>query len=126
MSNPKRPVSTVEEFIKVFHEMSARYGRSELWYDYIDMHTIALANTCDLRCRDTREEQYNAIVQKYDENTVQQFAVLTAITMTALLENPEQDFLGTVYHNLGLSKSQAGQFFTPYNVGQMMARIHNV
>lgn len=36
MSNPKRPVSTVEEFIKVFHEMSARYGHSELWYDYID------------------------------------------------------------------------------------------
>ena len=69
------------------------------------------------------EEQYNAIVQKYDEKTVQQFAVLTAITMTALLENPEQDFLGTVYHNLGLSKSQAGQFFTPYNVGQMMARM---
>lgn len=52
MSNPKRPVSTVEEFIKVFHEMSARYGRSELWYDYIDMHAIALANTCDLRCRE--------------------------------------------------------------------------
>lgn len=69
-------------------------------------------------------ERYKAIVQKYDEKTVQQFAVLTAITMTALLENPEQDFLGTVYHNLGLSKSQAGQFFTPYNVGQMMARIN--
>lgn len=124
MSNPKRPVSTVEEFIQIFHEMSARYGRSELWYDYIDMHAIALANTCDLRCRDAREEQYNAIVQKYDEKTVQQFAVLTAITMTALLEKPEQDFLGTVYHNLGLSKSQAGQFFTPYNIGQMMARIN--
>lgn len=37
MSNPKRPVSPVEEFIKAFHEMSARYGRSELWYDYIDI-----------------------------------------------------------------------------------------
>lgn len=125
MSSQKAPVSPVIEFIKVFNEMSARYGRSELWYDYIDMHAIALANTCDLRCRDAREEQYHAIVQKYDENTVQQFAVLTAITMTALLENPEQDFLGTVYHNLGLSKSQAGQFFTPYNVGQMMARIQH-
>lgn len=124
MSSQKAPVSPVIEFIKVLNEMSARYGRSELWYDYIDMHAIALANTCDLRCRDTREEQYNAIVQKYDEKTVQQFAELTAITMTALLENPEQDFLGTVYHNLGLSKSQAGQFFTPYNVGQMMARIN--
>lgn len=124
MSSQKAPVSLVIEFIKVFNEMSARYGRSELWYDYIDMHAIALANTCDLRCRDAREGQYNAIVRKYDEKTVQQFAVLTAITMTALLENPEQDFLGTVYHNLGLSKSQAGQFFTPYNVGQMMARIN--
>ena len=111
MSSQKAPVSPVIEFIKVFNEMSARYGRSELWYDYIDMHAIALANTCDLRCRDAREGQYNAIVRKYDEKTVQQFAVLTAITMTALLENPEQDFLGTVYHNLGLSKSQAGQFF---------------
>ena len=53
-----------------------------------------------------------------------QFAVLTGITMTALLENPEQDFLGTVYQNLGLTKSRAGQFFTPYNVGQMMARMN--
>ena len=97
MSSQKAPVSPVIEFIKVFNEMSARYGRSELWYDYIDMHAIALANTCDLQCRDAREEQYNAIVQKYDEKTVRQFAVLTAITMTALLENPEQDFLGTVY-----------------------------
>ena len=42
MSNPKRPVSTVEEFIKVFHEMSARYGHSELWYDYIDMNFVRM------------------------------------------------------------------------------------
>lgn len=74
MSKQKAPVSPVIEFIKVFYEMSARYGRSEIWYDYIDMHAIALANTCDLRCRDTREERYKAIVQKYDEKTVQQFA----------------------------------------------------
>lgn len=50
MSSQKAPVSPVIEFIKVLNEMSARYGRSELWYDYIDMHAIALVNTCDLRC----------------------------------------------------------------------------
>lgn len=66
MSTKKRPFSPVDEFIKTFNEMSARYSRNELWYNYIDMHAIALANTCDSRCRDTREEQYNAIVQKYD------------------------------------------------------------
>ena len=30
------------------------YINANLW-----MHAIALANTCDSRCRDTREEQYN-------------------------------------------------------------------
>lgn len=50
MSNPKRPVSTVEEFIKVFHEMSARYGHSELWYDYIDMlSTHSMSMTLSMR-----------------------------------------------------------------------------
>ena len=67
MSTKKRPFSPVDEFIKTFNEMSARYSRNELWYNYIDMHAIALANTCDSRCRDAREEQYNAIVQKYDD-----------------------------------------------------------
>lgn len=124
MSTKKRPFSPVDEFIKTFNEVSARYGRNELWNDYIDMHAIALANTCDSRCRDAREERYNNIFQKYDKKTVQQFAVLTGITMTALLKNPEQDFLGTVYQRLGLAKSRAGQFFTPYNVAQMMARMN--
>ena len=42
MSNTKKAVSPVDEFIKVFYEMSARYGRSELWYDYIDMCYIQM------------------------------------------------------------------------------------
>lgn len=45
MSTKKRPFSPVDEFIKTFNEMSARYSRNELWYNYIDMHAIALANT---------------------------------------------------------------------------------
>ena len=63
MSTKKRPFSPVDEFIKTFNEMSARYSRNELWYNYIDMHAIALANTCDSRCRDAREVPY--VVEGY-------------------------------------------------------------
>lgn len=42
MSSQKAPVSPVIEFIKVLNEMSARYGRSELWYDYIDIQSVQL------------------------------------------------------------------------------------
>lgn len=37
MSTKKRPFSPVDEFIKTFNEMSARYSRNELWYNYIDI-----------------------------------------------------------------------------------------
>lgn len=110
---------SIESLLHMYYyfgvDMEPDYQRGSVWND---------EDTCDSRCRDAREEQYNAIVQKYDEKTVNQFAVLTGITMTALLENPKQDFLGTVYQRLGLAKSRAGQFFTPYNVGQMMARMN--
>ena len=112
MSNPKRPVSPVEEFIKAFHEMSARYGRSELWYDYIDMHAIALANTCDLRCRDAREERYKCHRPEIREKTVQQFAVLTAINNDrALGKSLSRIFLAPFTIILGLSQKPSRAIF---------------
>ena len=44
--------------------------------------------------------------------------------MRALLDDPEQDFLGEIYHRLGLAKGGAGQVFTPYHVGHLMASIN--
>ena len=117
-------ISRVKEFVKVFEKMNARYNREELWYDFIDMCAIAFANTCDVRCKDEREKQYDSIVAKYDKETMDHFTTLTALMMHALIADPEQDFLGTVYGHLGLTKKHAGQFFTPYNVGHMMAEIN--
>ena len=48
MSSQKAPVSPVIEFIKVLNEMSARYGRSELWYDYIQIPRLLKLNINDL------------------------------------------------------------------------------
>ena len=44
-----------------------------------------------------------------------------ACVVNALEDNPEQDFLGVLYGDLGLSTSKKGQFFSPYNVCRMMA-----
>lgn len=119
-------ISRIKEFIKVFNEMSARarYDREKLWYDFIDMCAISFANTCDFRFRDEREKQYTAIVKKYDKEVMAHFTTLTALMLQALIVNPEQDFLGTVYEQLGLAKGGAGQFFTPYHVGRLMACIN--
>lgn len=41
----------------------------------------------------------------------------------ALEENPDQDFLGNMYMALELGNHWTGQFFTPYSVSRMMAKI---
>ena len=50
-------------------------------------------------------------------------AQLLAVTILALKENPEQDFLGSMYHRLNLHQEQKGQFFTPYHVSHLMAEL---
>ena len=40
-----------------------------------------------------------------------------------LEDNPEQDFLGSLYHDLNLQQEQKGQFFTPYDISRFMAEI---
>ena len=44
-----------------------------------------------------------------------------ACIVEAFEENPEQDFLGVLYGDLGLLTSRKGQFFTPMSVCQLMA-----
>ena len=49
--------------------------------------------------------------------------MLGIITM-ALEENPEQDFLGSMFMRLELGSHWKGQFFTPYSVCKAMAEIN--
>lgn len=117
-------ISQIDSFLKIFGEISTKYGRSQSWYDYIDMQAISFANLYATECRDEREKYYLDIVVKYDEKTMDKFTTLASITMRALLDDPEQDFLGEIYHRLGLAKGGAGQVFTPYHVGHLMASIN--
>ena len=54
---------------------------------------------------------------------MEKFAKLLAITVQALDENPNQDFLGELYMNLNLGNKNSGQFFTPYHIYELMSEI---
>ncbi len=45
------------------------------------------------------------------------------LVVLALSDNPEQDFLGSLYHYLNLHQEQKGQFFTPYHICEFMSEI---
>lgn len=62
-------------------------------------------------------------IQKYSKKEQELFPQLAAEVVLALEKKPEQDFLGKIFMELNLSNDSGGQFFTPYNVCQMMAEM---
>ncbi len=68
-----------------------------------------------------REKEYMSCLERMGSNEL--LSQLFGIIVTALENEPEQDFLGKMYMNLELGNHWKGQFFTPYNVCKMMSEI---
>lgn len=71
-----------------------------------------------------REERYLQTIGKYEKEYQEMMPNLFAVTAAALDDNPEQDFLGKLYHRIGLEQEQKGQFFTPYHICEFMSEIN--
>lgn len=119
----KNSVTTKSTFAKKLLSLSQRYHTWEVWSDFIVMFAIALSNGFDKSNYDEREAMYMKIINKYTEAERMVFPELVAEVAIALTEEPEQDFLGNVYMELELGNHWIGQFFTPYNVCELMAEI---
>jgi len=62
------------------------------------------------------------IVGRYKPDEVQKFPQMLAELVLALEHEPD-DVLGRTFHDLELHNKYAGQFFTPYDVCRMMAKM---
>lgn len=111
------------EFLKVFRELSRSHRSIDIWIDFVTMFACAISNSVDKEHHDEREKRYLAAIRKYNKHDQSLFPKLAALTVEALEENPEQDFLGYTYTMLGLADKSKEQIFTPYHVADMMARI---
>jgi hypothetical protein len=67
------------------------------------------------------EQEYLSIVGRYKRETVHLFPEMLANITLALEENPEQDYLGSIFHLCEFHNTWKGQFFTPYPISKFMA-----
>ena len=113
---------TEKPFIKIFNTLTYRFSAWEVWKDFVTLFACAISNAVDKSHYDIREELYLKTIQKYNEKERNLFPQLAAETIIALEKNPEQDFLGDIFMNLGIGNRHNGQFFTPYHVCEAMAK----
>ena len=111
------------QIVKLLNGLNGRYSKWVIWQDFIQMFAISIANAFPGPHREEREQKYLDIAKKYSKEELDKIAEMMALVVLGMEENPDQDFLGELFMQLELGSNWHGQFFTPYNVCQMMARM---
>lgn len=110
-------------FIDTYNTLCYSHSGWEVWSDFCYMAAAAISNTIDKKQANNREKQYLSIIKRYPKKDQQLFPQMLAAVVEALEENPEQDFLGSMFMRLDLGSHWHGQFFTPYHVCEFMSEI---
>lgn len=112
-------------FMKLIRENSRRHRLHEVFRDFCEVAALALSNVCDLAQRDAREARYLQIAARYERAELERFRAM----MDCIVESLElgfHDCLGQIFMALELGDHWRGQFFTPYHVASLMAKIVGV
>jgi type I restriction-modification system DNA methylase subunit len=112
----------LNSIVKMFETCRYKHDLCTIFGDCCECSAISMSNAVDLANFQNREARYLEIARKYDNETMTTFShILGEVVMT--LEEKPQDILGATFHALELHNRARGQFFTPYPVCQLMARI---
>ena len=121
-------IPTVNDIIKRIDSAIYRIGKYQLITDVLECGAISIANTVDLANRAEREEQYLKIMGKYhpDEQKIvaEVFTMIYKLLSSVVYDNGRfDDYLGELFMRCNQGNSGTGQFFTPYHVSKLMAKM---
>ena len=114
-----------KSIIRIIDEISGSYSRYEIFSDWVKSCALAMSNACTFIPDDvwtSREKEYMAIANKHGEKAMHRFSEMLAI-LTMIFEDEMSDVLGQIYMEGEMGSKQTGQFFTPYHISEMCAKI---
>lgn len=112
-----------KNFLKIFNSLTGKHSRWEIWEDFVTLTAIEISNSTDKVNAPERTKMYQTIVSKYSAKEREGMAEMLGEVIMGMEQNPDQDFLGSLYMMCELGNDHAGQFFTPYDVCRCMAEI---
>lgn len=124
MSKTPRQLRDIHQknIAKLFDNLTYRHSRWTVWSDFVLMAACTLS-LLDVDHREERIKMYDNAAAKYNQAELNCHRDMFEEVIQALEENPDQDFLGELFMALELGNEARGQFFTPYNVCVMMAKM---
>lgn len=115
----------MEEIVKIITSMSGKYAPSLIFEDFVKMVAISLSNSTDIihtKVWESRESQYKSIISKYTDEEFNNFVKILGILVN-LFDEEIYDYLGEIYMKCEMGNSRTGQFFTPFNLSELTAKL---
>ncbi len=116
------PPDHQKELLKLFGSLAYRHSAWQVFADFVEAAAISLSNAVDWAQRHQREERYMVLIKRYKSDELATFPKMMAELTLAMEEEPS-DVLGRTFHDLELHNKWSGQFFSPYPLCQMMAKM---
>lgn len=110
------------DMIKILKDLRGNRGMYRTFEDTIEALAIVISNGCDVLQFDAREARYLEIVKGYTREELDLMARFLAL-LVCEMEVERNDYLGQIFMLLELGSNYNGQFFTPYTLCQLMARL---
>ena len=114
------PEEACAAFLRSFKQLAPYRHRYEVWRDFVTMAACALHN--GLGKDEAREAEYLEIIGRYKSADQPEFGQLLD-KLVVMLEEAPRDVLGPLYMELEIANKDAGQFFTPPAISDMMAQL---
>ncbi|MEU9267246.1 N-6 DNA methylase [Streptomyces sp. NPDC048251] len=118
-------MSGYREIVKLLAANTGAKRMSEVFDNFVEMAALALRNAVDVRgseAWEAREGQYLPIAGHYSRTELHRFAHALALVTTEMEREP-CDVLGRLYMELELGNERLGQYYTPYDIAQLMAEM---
>lgn len=112
----------MKELEKLLREQSYRHQLHTVFADFVELSALSISNSVDWARREKREDRYMGIARRYSAEEMARFPKMLGCLLMAL-ESEMRDHLGKLFMALELGNHWHGQFFTPYELALLMARM---
>lgn len=112
----------IRNIVKLLEGARYRHDMYQVFSDCMEAMAISFSNAVDQQQAPAREARYLEIVRRYERDVIETFPKILG-EVTLAMEAAPGDVLGTVFGQMELHNTARGQFFTPYEVCRLMARL---
>lgn len=120
----KPPGRPAKELARLLNTLGHRYPIDRVFRDWLEMSAIAISNSVDRGQLAAREARYMSLVGQYQRDEAVNMAEMLGFLVREL-EITRECVFGPLIGDLelGHGKNRMGQYFTPWHLCQLMAKL---